>query len=77
MSGERLIEVLLIGRDHSGQPRVIDLSGITIELVVPAPQATGGTSDLARRLQEAHRALEHYATEDEAGRIAREALTKL
>lgn len=47
-----LTQTLLIGRDTSGNPRVIDLNGITIELVVPAPKVEGGIADLQRRLAE-------------------------
>jgi len=63
-----LLECMLIGRDDTGQPRAIDLRGMTIELVVPAPKADGGTADLQRRLaeteerlNEAREGLEFYA----------------
>ena len=54
-------EVLLIGRDSLGHPRVVDLSSLKIELVVPAPKAHGGSGDPERRLAEARAGLEFYA----------------
>lgn len=62
---QRLTETLLIARDSAGHPRVVDLSGITIELVIPAPKAHSGTADLERRLAEAREGLQFYA--DQAG----------
>jgi hypothetical protein len=56
-----LSEVLLIAKDEKGEARVINLSGLTIELVIPAPKADGGTADLKRRLAEAVEGLEFYA----------------
>ena len=53
MSERFMSEVLLIGRDSLGHPRVVDLSSLKIELVVPAPKAHGGSGDLERRLAEA------------------------
>jgi hypothetical protein len=57
----RLSEVLLIAKDQSGEARVINLSGLTIELAVPAPEACGEIEEIERRLDEARKGLEFYA----------------
>jgi hypothetical protein len=58
---EKLSEVLLIAKDQSGEERVINLIGLAIELIVPAPKASGCTADFERRLAEAREGLEFYA----------------
>lgn len=57
----RLSEVLLIAKDERGEARVINLTDIAIEIVIPAPKADGGTADLKQRLAEAREGLEFYA----------------
>jgi hypothetical protein len=66
-----LSEVLLIAKDEKGEARVINLSGLTIELVIPAPKADGGTADLKRRLAEAVEGLEFYADPNSYARHGR------
>ena len=59
----RLSEVLLIAKDQSGEARVINLSGLTIELAVPAPDTNASTAGIEKRLTEALKGLEFYADE--------------
>jgi hypothetical protein len=59
----RTSEVLLIAKDETGTARCINLTGVTVELVIPAPKADGGTADLKRRLAEAVECIEFYADE--------------
>jgi hypothetical protein len=56
-----LSEVLLIAKDDTGEARCVNLTGIAIEIVIPAPKAHSGTADLMRRLAEAVEGLEFYA----------------
>lgn len=62
---QKLSEVFLIAKDDHGEARCINLSGLKVELVIPAPKADGGTADLKRLLSEAREGLEFYA--DQAG----------
>jgi len=54
-------KILLIAEDEQGVSRCISLAGMTVELVIHAPKADGGTADLKRRLAEAVEGLEFYA----------------
>jgi hypothetical protein len=61
-----MFEVLLIGRDSQGNPRVIDLSSVTVEV---------GSRELEAKLASAREALEFYASGGaDTGSIAADAL---
>jgi hypothetical protein len=60
-NNHRLSEVLLIAKDQSGEAQVINLSGLTIELAVPARGSCGEIEEIERRLVEARKGLEFYA----------------
>lgn len=67
----RTTKVLLIAEDEQGVSRCVNLTGLTVDLVIPAPKADGGTADLRRRLAEAVEGLEFYADEKSYARQGR------
>jgi hypothetical protein len=64
-------KILLIAEDEQGVSRCISLAGMTVELVIHAPKADGGTADLRRRLTEAVECIEFYADENGYARRGR------
>ena len=68
---KRLSEVMLIAKDENGVARCISLTGVTVELTIPAPKAAGDTSDLKQLLAEAREGLEFYADEKSYARQGR------
>ena len=87
---QKFSEVLLIAKDESGESRLINLSGVTIEMRIPAP-SSGDVAELERRLAEAREGLQFYADpvtykrqgrgkseiQNDSGDIARDTLTAI
>lgn len=73
---QRMSECLLVGRDSQGQPRVVSLSDLTVELV-QAPKAVEDLRTALERLAKAEEALKFYAEGGEGNATAAKVLKNM